>query len=86
MARRILLMSTVVLAGFTGYVFGQRDVRPFPGGPTVYAGEDFGFRAEGQIGDTTTPGRGWITGAFVVKIEGRWVEARLGGAAMPVER
>jgi len=76
----------LVVSAFTGYVVGQKDVDPLRGGPTVYAGDDFGFRAEGRIGDVGTEGRGWVTGKFVVKIEGRWVEARRGGGAMPVKK
>jgi len=47
----------------------------------VLSGDDFGFRAHGHVGNPAEPGRGWVTGTFVVKIDGRWVEARMGGAA-----
>jgi hypothetical protein len=86
MVKKSLVALALVMAAFTGYVFGQKDVRPLAGGSRVYAGDDFGFRAEGRVGDVSTEGRGWVTGKFVVKIEGRWVEARLGGGAMPIKQ
>ncbi len=84
MVRRLLLVVAFMFAALTGYVVGQKDVRPLPGGPTVFSGDDFGFQAEGRIGDITAAGRGWVTGRFVVKVDGRWVEARMGGGVMPV--
>lgn len=84
MVKRLALVLAFVVTAFAGYVFGQKDVRPLPGGTTVFSGDDFGFQAEGRIGDITSAGRGWVTGKFVVKVEGRWVEARMGGGVMPV--
>ena len=42
---------------------------PTPEPPVVISGADFGFRAEGWQGDART-------GTFVVRIDGRWIEAR----------
>src|SRR5919106_4313774 len=70
MVKKSLVVLALVMAAFTGYVFGQKDVRPLAGGARVYAGDDFGFHAEGRVGDVSTEGRGWVTGKFVVKIEG----------------
>ncbi len=84
MVKRSLLVLALVLAVFTGYVVGQKDVQALPGGATVFSGDNFGFQADGRIGDTTRPGHGWVTGKFVVKVDGRWVEARMGAGVMPV--
>ena len=82
---RIVAAVLILLAGFGGYVAGQaRTVRPLPGGPTVYSGENFGFRAVGEEGDPTTTGKGWITGTFVIKVNGRWLEVRPGAAVVPI--
>ena len=82
MWKRLLVWLVVLVGMFSGYVYGQKDVRPFAGAPTVFAGDDFGFRAQGQVGDPAN-GRGWVTGSFVVKVGGHWVEARLGGGPSP---
>ena len=82
--KRLLLALFFLAAVFSAYAVGQKgDVLRLPGGPTVYAGDSFGFRAEGRVGDPTKPGHGWITGTFVVKVEGRWVEARMGPGPHP---
>ena len=78
MLKRLLLALALVLSAFAGYAFGQKDIGPLPGGPSVYAGDDFGFRAHGVVGEPES-GSGWVTGQFVVKLQGRWVEARMGG-------
>ena len=61
--------AALIRSVFVGCVLGQRDVRSVSGAP--YSGDDFGFRAEGQAGNPAEPGRGWVTGKFVVMIDGR---------------
>ena len=78
MPKRVLLALALVGSALSGYAFGQKDVRPLPGAPTVYMGDDFGFRAHGLVGQPES-GSGWVPGQFVVKVQGRWVEARMGG-------
>ena len=85
MRTRIAVAALVMLAGSVGYVAGQ-SAAVYPGeAPVVYAGENFGFRADGHVGDPSREGKGWVAGTFVVKIDGRWVEARLGAKTMPVK-
>jgi uncharacterized protein (DUF58 family) len=49
--------------------------RPLPE-PRVVAGPDFGFRVEGDL-------RGTPVGKLVVRIDGKWIEARIAGVGEP---
>jgi hypothetical protein len=49
--------------------------RPLPE-PTVVAGPDFGFRVEGDQ-------RGTPVGKLVVRIDGKWIEARIASGSGP---
>lgn len=83
--RHLLLALVLVLTGLAGYVAGQvRSAVPLADGPVVYSGENFGFRATGKVGDPAGEGPGWMTGSFVIQVDGQWVEARLGTGVMPI--
>lgn len=85
MRHRILLVALIVLTGLAGYIVGYAQTQQWVGKPVVYAGDDFGFKVSGRVGDISQDGKGWVAGTFVVKIDGRWVEARLGAKTMPVK-
>lgn len=53
-------------------------------GPYVFTGSDFGFQVDAYPGRMPAPERGWVTGRFVVKVNGQWVEARLSGGVVPI--
>jgi hypothetical protein len=74
MVKRFLLVIAFVFAVLTGYVVGQKSVKPLPGGP-IFSGGDLGFQADSPLGELSIPGRDVVTGKFVVK-DGQWVEAR----------
>jgi hypothetical protein len=64
----------VSLAGVAVTVSAQaqaRMYRPLPE-PKLLFGADVGFRVEGMYGEVPT-------GTVVINVNGRWVEARLGG-------
>ena len=78
MVKRSLLVIALVLAGFSGYALGQQSAVPVPGnsaGP-VFAGGDLGFQADVPLRDIVESGRNSVSGKFVVKVNGRWVEVR----------
>ena len=81
MTVRTLVAATVIAAGFGAGVSAQKlyAARPVP--PTVMSGPDVGFRVEAIDGDNTPLGH------IVVRVDGKWVEARIGGfanTALPV--
>jgi hypothetical protein len=82
MVKRVLLVVAFVFAALTGYVFGQKEA--IPSGGLVFSGSDFGFQADEPFGDVMKPGRRLVTGKFVVKVNGRWVEARPGAGVVPL--
>jgi hypothetical protein len=84
MLKNVVLVLAFVFAVFTGYVFGQKDPKMPPIGPHIFTGDDFGFQVDLLPGRNPAPDRGWVTGRFVVKIDGQWVEARLGGGVVPI--
>lgn len=49
----------------------ERPVQP----PVTLSGGDIGFRVEAHKGDT-------VVGKLVVRVNGKWVEAQMGGAAV----
>ncbi len=77
MATRIVVIVAFVFALFGAYVLGQTTKLPDP--PNVFAGEDLAFQIDGLPGKLPDTTRGWVTGKLLVKINGRWVEARVGG-------
>lgn len=82
--RKWLVAAGFVFAVLTAYLAGQQnpppDQKPTPAGRVVLYGDDFGFEVErtpGRApGDLPAAPRGYVTGRFVVKVDGRWVEAR----------
>ena len=75
-SRRALLTSFLGV-GAAATVAAQRIVRPLgPDGklqePTVLSGSDLGFRVDGHDRD------GAQVGTLVVRVDGKWVEARFG--------
>lgn len=77
MLKRSLLVTALVLAGFSGYALGQNNAIPVPSNPSgpVLSGGDLGFHVDVPLNDLSASGR-VVTGKFVVRINGRWVEAR----------
>jgi hypothetical protein len=82
MVKRVFLIVAFVFAVFTGYAIGQKEATP-SGGP-VFSGSDFGFQADEPLGVVMKPGRRSVTGKFVVKVNGRWVEARPSTGVVPL--
>lgn len=87
--RRWLVAAGFVFAVLTAYLAGQQNPPPegqlSPGGAVVLFGDDFGFEVERPPGRTAPAApRGYVTGRFVVKIDGRWVEARPATGMVPV--
>ena len=62
----MILTLTVAAAGWT---FAQGTQAP-PPAPTVISGTDIGFRVDAQA----TANTGRLTGAWVVRVNGQWVE------------
>lgn len=76
MAKHSLLVFALVFAVFTGYVLGQRGVKPLPRSP-IFSGDDLAFQVDlPSQHQLTNPNLDEVTGRFLVKVEGRWVEAR----------
>ena len=75
----IVLVALLVGAG----LWASAQVRSFEGGPdglnlvapTVIAGNDLGFRVESTKGEIAV-------GKFVVRINGRWIDAQVGSAGV----
>jgi hypothetical protein len=76
MTIRTLGAATVIAAGFgMGASVGAQVFAAKPVPPTVLSGSDVGFRVEAIDGVGNA-----VVGHIVVKVDGKWVEARLGGA------
>jgi len=73
--RLVWMFLVVVLALAAAWAYGQ-SLQTFPVTPTVISGADFGFRVEGNRGGTPV-------GTLVVKMNGQWVEAEIGGGGRP---
>ena len=86
MLKRSLLVTALVLAAFSGYALGQQSAVPAPGNPAgpVFAGGDLGFQADVPLSDIVQSGRNSVTGKFVVKVNGRWVEVRSSVGVVPL--
>jgi len=70
MTRALLTAGFATLTGAAGWLSAQTQNQPRPfASPMVVSGNDFGFRVEGQNGDT-------VIGKLVVRVNGQWVEAR----------
>jgi hypothetical protein len=54
------------------------DSVPLPS-PVILSGPDVGFRIDGRYGDTPI-------GAIVVRIDGKWVEAKVGTLGPPIKK
>lgn len=76
MCVRTLIVALVLTMGLgLGAAVGaQVYQRPTPVPPKVIEAPDVGFRVEGVDNTTNTP-----VGQLVVKVNGQWVEARIGG-------
>ena len=76
--RRLYIAIAIIWAASLGAVrlaaqswTQARMYRPLPE-PKVMSGPDVGFRVEGMYGDVPT-------GTVVLRVNGQWVEARIGG-------
>jgi hypothetical protein len=69
--RLVWTFVVVLLACAAGWTYAQ-SLQVIPMTPTVISGADFGFRVEGNRSGTPV-------GRLVVKMNGQWVEAELGG-------
>lgn len=76
MCVRTLIVALVLTMGLgLGAAVGaQVYQRPTPVPPKVIEAPDVGLRVEGVDNTTNTP-----VGQLVVKVNGQWVEARIGG-------
>lgn len=77
-ANRLLLVLVLVFAVFTGYALGQKNAIPVPANPAgpVFSGGDLGFQVSVPLSDIPQSAPA-VTGRFVVRVNGRWVEARV---------
>lgn len=73
MTVRTLVVASLIAAGFGMGVSAQKLYAPRAVPPTVLAGPNVGFRVEAIDGDNTPLGH------IVVQVDGKWVEARIGG-------
>jgi hypothetical protein len=75
-ARRLVWVLVVVLVAVAAAWSYAQSLQVTPVTPTVISGADFGFRVEGNRAGTPV-------GTLVVKMNGQWVEAELGGDGRP---
>ena len=71
-------LSIVATAAWAASTGAQARPTSEPGAGTIIAGENLGFRLEGQRD-------GLPTGTLVVRIDGMWVEARTSLKVMPLK-
>lgn len=75
-ARRLVwVVVAVLVACAAGWSYAQ-SLQTVPVTPMVISGADFGFRVEGNRGGTPV-------GTLIVKMNGQWVEAEIGGIGRP---
>lgn len=76
--KRFALAGAMVAAVAAGTALGHAQARrnAEPVMPLVLSGGDIGFRVEGRKGAS-------VTGRFVVRIDGRWVDAEASFVARP---
>jgi hypothetical protein len=84
MSRHLVLFATLVLTALAGYAAGQTSTKPLPEG-FVISGDDLGFRIDEPYVAVMKPERGSVTGTFVVRVNGRWLEVRPGFKAVPAK-
>ena len=75
-ARRLVWVFVVALVAVAAAWSHAQSLQFTPVTPTVVSGADFGFRVEGNRGGTPV-------GTLVVKMNGQWVEAEVGGGGRP---
>jgi hypothetical protein len=86
MVNRLWLALAFVFALFTGYALGQgRSLAQPLGDAPVFSGADFGFQPDAPPVEMMASGKRSVTGRFVVKVNGRWVEARPSIGVMPAK-
>jgi hypothetical protein len=81
--RKLVVVLVIAIGLGMGVRLGAQVFASRPVPPTVLAGSDVGFRVEAIDGHDNS-----VVGHIVVKVDGQWVEARLGGAlttARPVQ-
>ena len=78
--RRLLFVAGlwILSMGLVAYAASQRAAQPKGLPELILTGENLGFRLEGHQGEART-------GTFVVKIDGKWVEARSAVRVVPVK-
>jgi hypothetical protein len=76
--RRIAAVAVLWVASLflVGTIAKGQSHSIYPVPPTVVSGPDFGFRIEGEQ-------NGVPVGLLVVKIDGKWVQARIGSTKGP---
>ena len=85
MVKDLALALALVFAVLGAYLLAQRETPRTPGLPIVLSGGDFGFQPDVPPDPAATK-RGWISGKFVVKVGGRWIEARPGAGIEPARK
>ncbi len=66
----IWIAVVLVASGLTAWASLPNQRPPVPGDARIVSGNDVGFRIEGSDPRTGTP-----VGTWVIKIDGKWVEA-----------
>ena len=76
------LLVTVAIVASTVAALAQfpRDPGATPGEPRIVSGSDLGFRIDG-----TDPRSGNPTGAWVIRVNGRWVEVAAASGIRPAK-
>ena len=78
---RALLLTVAILAStVTAIAQFPRDPGVPPGEPRIVSGADLGFRIDG-----TDPRSGNPTGAWVIRVNGRWVEVAAAARIRPAQ-
>ena len=75
-ARGLVWVFVIVLIAFAAAWSYAQSLQVTPVTPTVLSGADFGFRVEGNRAGTPI-------GTLVIKMNGQWVEAEIGGDGRP---
>ena len=74
--RSLVWVFVIVLFAFAAAWSYAQSLQVTPVTPTVLSGADFGFRVEGNRAGTPI-------GTLVIKMNGQWVEAEIGGDGRP---
>jgi hypothetical protein len=75
-AQRLVWVFVIVLIAFAAAWSYAQSLQVTPVTPIVLSGADFGFRVEGNRAGTPV-------GTLVIKMNGQWVEAEVGGDGRP---